>query len=296
MNKKKLIVPSLLVTVLAIYALVQKPIPELRFPQAGQEVPAIHYDLRAATSGLAASAKVYRFTSVTVTADTVKLLGAKLTMKGEPKESRDRFVLTDGNKYLEIEKDSGKTIYMDQAKLFNQTTPPKVVPDDNQSVVIAQTFTQSLGLLEPGFVLSGVTSDTVNQGPLSQPAVIGKTVHFYRTVDGVQVNGVSRVMVNIGNNGEVEGFKKLYKKIELAGEKPLRPIADAFNDVKTGKGTTDISPEAVSAEVTSTNVAYWEDPGTISEQPYLQPVYVFSGQALVAGKSVPFVSVVKALK
>lgn len=60
---------------------------------------------------------------------------------------------------------------------------------------------------------------------------------------------------------------------------PLRPIEQAFNDLKTGSGVVIVSPEKGKASLTNIYLAYFE-PGEYAK--YLQPIYVFEGEGFVA--------------
>lgn len=60
---------------------------------------------------------------------------------------------------------------------------------------------------------------------------------------------------------------------------PIKSPAQAFADLKSGKGVMVIQPENKTASITSVTLAYYEPD---SYQKYLEPVYVFSGPDMVA--------------
>lgn len=57
----------------------------------------------------------------------------------------------------------------------------------------------------------------------------------------------------------------------------FKTVGRAFRELQVGKAliVADI-PHVKQAAVRDVDLAYWEDAGSVSDQPYLQPVYVFT--------------------
>ena len=60
---------------------------------------------------------------------------------------------------------------------------------------------------------------------------------------------------------------------------PLKKPEEAFEDLKTGKGSVLIEPQSSDVSITSVSIAYFQ-PEQYS--PYLQPVYIFEGPSFIA--------------
>ena len=154
---------------------------------------------------------------------------------------------------------------------------------------------QANGWLPTDFRLEAITPLTDQQTPDTTAKIIGKAVYFYRYVNGKPVAGVSRVIVHVGTNGEVIGVKRFFKDIVPVGNMALKSIKEAFDELRRGDAilTTD-NPNLKEAAVTNVDLTYWEDAGSTTDQPYLQPVYVFRAKG-TAGASDEFSAVVPAL-
>ena len=80
--------------------------------------------------------------------------------------------------------------------------------------------------------------------------------------------------------GEIVGICKYYKEYEEYKKVKLKNPKEAFKEVKKGKASNNIDPNAKEAKIKNVQLAYWEDGGGINEQPHLQPVWIFEGESI----------------
>ncbi|MBH8560983.1 hypothetical protein I8748_02115 [Nostoc sp. CENA67] len=256
-------------------------------------------------SNLPKEATVYKFVSKQISEQDFRSLSSKFGMKGQPKSDNDRpdhkgdslLLLNEGTKRLLLNTQTGTWKYRDDSKIF-QSTGANNIPSDAEVSRIATEYLKTNGWLPPDFQFQTVTAVTEELSNLSQtPKVIGKSAYFYRYIAGQPVYGVSRIIVDVGNQGEVVGVSKFYKEIEDAGKQPLKTVDQAFKEAKQKKGTvTTDNPKLKNALIKDVKIKYWEDSGSIDDQPFLQPVYAFKAEGKVNEKTEEFEVIIPAIE
>lgn len=277
-------------------------IPSLKLPAPGNEVPNFSIDTSTMdTSEVVSSAPIYKLKNIKYTSDYANELGLKLKLNG--KAEIDRFnrslVIKDGLKYLVLDNETGKIKYFDESKKgIDPRVLSKNIPSDKDAAKMAEEFLRELNLMPSDFRLVDVASITITPGtgnPESSDAIIvGKKVFFYKNINNEDVLGVSRITVTLGSNGEVIDFGKHYRDSVKDVAYPLKTVSEAINDIKSRNNVLfDVDEEAKDVIIKKAEIRYYEDPGY--EQPYMQPVFLFSGQANVKGQTKPFIAIVPAI-
>jgi hypothetical protein len=244
---------------------------------------------------------VYQFKEVEFDSEYANALGKKLKLNGEAKLDPEghKYYIKEGQKNLVLEKLTGKIIYFDESKqAMDPSYLSKNIPSDEDVIEIAKNFLTNLNLLPNNFKLVGVAPITVTPGT-DNPETVGaiivaKKVFFYKQINNKDVLGVSRITVTVGSNGEIIGFGKHYKDAKEYAMYPIKTVNQALGEVKNNHALTNIDEKAEKAKINKVEINYWEDPG--AEQPYLQPVYVFIGEAKVGDRWEVFKSVIPAIK
>jgi len=209
-----------------------------------------------------------------------------------------------------------------------QTTIPKGSALTGGEVIKeAQEFLNRNGLLKGGFgegrqatqahkVEGGGVKDaiSVSEGQFTR-------VDFFRNLTGVSANsfsilppkpqiGLIQVWITSGLKPEINNILYLsYTMWEINKEKvetyPLRPVAEAWEEVKKGRGVAEVLLQGTSpldpytpltlktVSIRKVELAYFDDP---LWQKYLQPIYVFTGSAKTDnGKDTTFVTYTSAI-
>jgi len=249
-------------------------------------------------SGLPKEMPVYKFVAKNLGEQDFKLLASQLGMSGaiERDEDQSSFLMTDGEKRLSMNWETGKWSYGDYSKLYSSNNTN--IPSDDEVARIATEYLKEKGWLPDDFRLQSVEAVTEQNAAdiTAPPRTVGKVAYFYRYIGDWPVLGVSRIVVHVGDNGEIVGVKKLFKDIEPVGNVSLKSVDQAFAELQAGDTIFSIdNPNVKQAAVQDVHLAYWEDAGSISDQPYLQPVYVFTLKA-TEGAADTFSVVVPAIK
>ncbi|TCP55934.1 hypothetical protein EV586_103593 [Tumebacillus sp. BK434] len=280
----------------------QAKLPELFIPGPGQTVAdKIDFQVTAKVDNVPGEAQVFKFKKINFSRNEVLGMAAKLGMKGQVREQAESLGVEDGNKFLEVEKNSGKIIFlnrehMDQKLIDGQA---KQIPSDEQAIQYATAFLKQLNWLQDDFQVMGVTENREIAGNLNpetdKGSVLSKTVHLYKHVNGKPVLGVSRITVEVGHQGEIEAVRKYHKVHEGFQKYKLKPMDQAIQELKGKKGMITIEEGATDAILEQVELTYWEEAGPIEEQPFMQPVYFFKGKYKMNGKDTEFTGVVPAV-
>jgi hypothetical protein len=172
------------------------------------------------------------------------------------------------------------------------------VPSREEAEEIATRFLDEHGLRPERFSNVRSVYQTSKRG-LEKEKPYMVTVAFYPEVDGCAVYGVSRIVVDIDENGDITALRSYYRNFVFDRVVDLTPPEDFYDTPPKGLygygilTHSNIENGTVSAKIVSVELAYWED----QDQPFLQPVWVFNGISLDArGVEREFQAVVPAIK
>lgn len=269
--------------------------PDMFIAQPGQETPLnVNYKFNANTEHLPKTVNVYKVVKNQANETTVRQLGEKFGLEGtiELNNTLNQYILSDENHILKVDKSNKNYFsYMDLEVAYNLDINKSIV-DDHTAKKAAETFLKERDLLPERFNNIKVVPQTSGSELENNLKVVAKDVWFYPTIDNKQVYGISRIIVTIGDNGSIEAVNNYYHDFELFKQEPIKTVQTAFEEMKQGKASNNIAPEAKEAIITSVHMGYWEDP----DQVYIQPVYVFVGETEIEGQNHSFDAVVPALE
>lgn len=255
---------------------------ELFMAQVESEIPHdIEYTLNANTNNIPSKEKIYVYTKPNVNESIAKSLAIKFNVDGIIKNQGNAYLIKDNNdnkKVFEINKESGYFSYMNFNKLGNLDIE-KSIPKDSVAIAKAKEYLTERGLLQDRFIIVKVTNRTTGEKLTGTERIVSKEVWFYPTVDGKPVYGVSRIIVSVGHEGEIEAVRKYHRDFESSEEVTLKSFDEAFNELKNGKASINISEKAKEAKINNVGIAYWEDP----YEDKLHPVYLFQGETVIDG-------------
>lgn len=270
--------------------------PDLYIPRAGQPLPdKVDYKLEAPLTGLPHQAPVYKYKVAQITPNDATELAQKLGLQGsvEYDSLMKRYLVRDGQKQLELEAESGKWEYHDYA-VWGNVELNKSIPSDEEAIRAAQTTLDRLGIKTANFNVR-VVPQTAG-GLMGNEKIVRKDVYLMRMLDGKPVYGVSRIIVSVGHQGEIEAICKFYHELEFDRAVELKNVEQAYTELKNKKASINIHPDAKTAVIKQIKLGYWEDAGPSSSQIYVQPVWVFRGDAYVNGEVEEFDAFVPAVE
>lgn len=265
------------------------PAPVAEFPESVvfAEAP----DLASTLSMLPKEVVVYRYVPANLGRDEVAALGSKLGMSGAVRGKTGGFLsIVDGDRRLAVQSDSGEWTYSVTGRVgIEPADKAAPFPTDDEIWSIAEKQLDELGLRQEGVQRLKLGQFVAGDTVVSRNAV------FARRVDGLLDRGPSTLQVAVGPGGDIVFIANAMRPVEAYGHYRLKDPAEALAEAKSGEGTYSLSQFAKSATIESADVQYYETTAPLSEQPYLLPVFVFSGTAQGLQEEEEFVLIVPAL-
>ncbi len=195
-------------------------------------------------------------------------------------------------KWFSYEEETGHWDYQD-IKEFEKSNIN--IPDNNKCLEIAKNFSKNKLNLSKSFSNIQVVEQTSGDKLTNDLKTIYKDVYFYPYINDIPVLGVSRLIISVGENGKIIGVSKYFKDYKEDRKLKLKSVSKAFDIVKKKEASMNIPQNAKKAKFNSIILGYYEDSGKISEQPHLQPVYVFKGVAKTDSGTEEFDAIVPAI-
>lgn len=163
------------------------------------------------------------------------------------------------------------------------------LPSDKEAEKIATSFLKERGLLPDGAVVGGTKHRMMYRlNESNGPATVDWEdilVYYTRELDGMKVEG-TQFEVEVGGHGDIIRFFSNWKNYQNVGEYPIKTRDSAIGILRQ-KGTSAASgPEK--PDTVSINEIYlaYETTAVAYKEEYLEPVYVFKGEALKNGIAV----------
>ncbi len=170
------------------------------------------------------------------------------------------------------------------------------LPSDQTCQELATKKLKTLGIYQGQSYTLHIEPETgINEQ--GEVMTVAKTLFFYPEIDGQTIEGVSRMIVSLGNNGEIYEISKYCKDFVKAGDREVINVDIALEKAKCGDASFTLDESVEHARLTDAALTYWEDSSDIHTQSYLQPVWVFQGE-IPAGsaENAQFEGIVPALK
>jgi hypothetical protein len=224
---------------------------------------------------------VYKTLPPIVTNETTLTLARKFNVTGVLRDGA--VVQSKDLRYgVEISKNSGRVIYLDQKRPNAITDTPEKLPSDAEATKIATKFLKDRDLYPEGAVFYGTYHENTFSKERITYGQIG--VWYHRQIDGLNVDG-TQLAVYVGGNGDVIGYFANWRNYEPYKEYSVIPQQDAFGQLKTKGVAVGMNNPEAAVSIDNTYLAYHTKAGAYKEY-YLEPVWVFKGNVTVDGKSV----------
>lgn len=148
---------------------------------------------------------------------------------------------------------------------------PEQLPTDEEAIAIADAFLAEAqfyhGTLRPAIVSNTTTGITGTE------EVLNKDIYYYPEFDGMDVYGVFRIVIGIGDHGQIISVSKQVQDVTEAARVPL--AAPEALQARLDAGNCVSSPQnpVAEAEVKSGRLAYYSDITPSHGKLYLHPIY-----------------------
>jgi len=244
---------------------------------------------------------VYKSTrpDISVEREEVSSLAKRLGLTGDVSEVSGEFIRTDGQYHLEVNKNSGRVAYTDTSRWMtgNDKDKPLNLPSDDEATDMARKFLIGNGLMPDDAVLCKVDHPRVvaidKTGDVIDVGFEDVRVSFTREVDGLPVVGAgSKIDVEVGGGGDVISMYKVWREYMPYKEFSIITPDEAFEKLKEVGIFTGIK-DVETASIDMVYLGYYAKSAS-EVQTYLQPVYIFEGEAKGDNETSEFVQYIPA--
>jgi hypothetical protein len=247
-------------TVLSVDA---SKIPELNLPAPGEELD-VDLELKADTSNVAKTAPLYKVKKHTVTDAEFNNLVAQLGVHGSVMKDNE-YVLVEEGKHLTHSLNTNEFTYdVDVQKPILEKL------SDDEAKIRAYEILKQYNISTDNLVYNGITYETLTKG--SEVVPLKQKIYFSQVLNNQPLYGVARVVVMLGEKGELVGLYNLKKDFEQVKNVPLKGTEKAFDTVKE-KGIVNINHLDHKGTLNDVKLGYWAS----KDDEYVQPLYVFTG-------------------
>lgn len=259
--------------------------PDLFMPMPGQgSASDVTYILEAPTKHILSEEKIYKAVPPNVTPEKLQTLAKKFDINGQVSEGSQKQTLeiSDDHKQLSVSKNNGFFTYVNKDTYENLDIVRDNIPSDDKCMQIAKGFLTDRDLLPKRFEIIKVSHTTSGSPLTNDEKLLSSDVYFYPTLNEKPVYGVSRIIVTVGNNGEIEAVSKYYKDVEYMENAKLKSPDKALSELKAGKSSNSLPEQVKDVKIKKVAIGYWED----VDAELIQPVYAISGNAEQYGKTI----------
>lgn len=278
-------------------------IDKINFPKPGGEIPEnlsftldkdiTFSDEKIKPGSTDKSDTIFEYKIATNNDEKLSKLKKAFNLDGAKQTNEDKYILLDNDNASFSFNEDGTYLYHSKKK---DDTKENLI-SDKEAINIAKKFLQDNILLIDGFTENSVSYETVASATKpNESKVLRKTVFFNRTINGNKTLGVSRIVVTIGQNGEITDLYCAAKDISNSKKVKIKDFDTAYSDAKKLSGMLQVDEDAKKVNIKKVTLGYWEDCSPNSTQKEIQPVYILTGETLNdSGKKGEFSEIVSAI-
>lgn len=196
------------------------------------------------------------------------------------------WTMNDGVRQLEVNRDTGATLYMNRAEAYRWTHTPTTLPNDYYCQMLADSFLNANGISTADAILEGITSISQSTGTkgvfkYDTRVPFQKRVNYRRLFSTGQnmypaVGPGGKMIVLVDDTSDVQLFLRTWRPAEMISGGPLYPAAAAITDFHRLGARTLIGysriPECSRINIDNVTLGYYED-DFVTPQMTILPVY-----------------------
>ena len=148
---------------------------------------------------------------------------------------------------------------------------PEQLPTDEEAIAIADAFLAEAQLYH-GALRPGIVSNTTT-GITGTEEVLNKDIYYYPEFDGMDVYGVFRIAIGIGDHGQIISVSKQVQDVTEAASVPLATPETLQARLDAGNCVSSPQSPVAEAEVESGRLAYYSDIAPSHGKLYIHPIY-----------------------
>lgn len=148
---------------------------------------------------------------------------------------------------------------------------PEQLPTDEEAIAIADAFLAEAQLYH-GALRPGIVSNTTT-GITGTEEILNKDIYYYPEFDGMNVYGVFRIVIGIGDHGQIISVSKQVQDVTEAARVPLAAPETLQARLDAGDCVSSPQNPVAEAEVESGRLAYYSDITPSNGKLYIHPIY-----------------------
>ena len=190
-----------------------------------------------------------------------------------------------GNEQLTIY--SNGTYHYKKDKNKDYSKMKNVDLEESALVQKANKFLKDEELIPDDFVYSEIGETTIENVTTGEKTVVTKDLYYVREINGIEVEGTSKIVVSMNAEGDVEEIYSSYREIEeVVDVKENYTIDEMSSELENLNGMIYINDDADEVTFEDVEVVYYEDSAPYSDNPTIQPVYRVKGSNMKDGKEI----------
>ncbi len=190
-----------------------------------------------------------------------------------------------GNEQLTIY--SNGTYHYKKDKNKDYSKMKNVDLEEGALVQKANKFLKDEELIPDDFVYSEIGETTIENVTTGEKTVVTKDLYYVREINGIEVEGTSKIVVSMNAEGDVEEVYSSYREIEeVLDVKENYTIDEMSSELENLNGMIYINDDADEVTFEDVEVVYYEDSAPYSDNPTIQPVYRVKGSNMKDGKEI----------
>lgn len=148
---------------------------------------------------------------------------------------------------------------------------PEQLPTDEEAIAIADAFLAEAQLYH-GALRPGIVSNTTT-GITGTEEILNKDIYYYPEFDGMNVYGVFRIVIGIGDHGQIISVSKQVQDVTEAASVPLATPETLQARLDAGNCVSSPQSPVAEAEVESGRLAYYSDIAPSHGKLNIHPIY-----------------------
>ena len=190
-----------------------------------------------------------------------------------------------GNEQLTIY--SNGTYHYKKDKNKDYSKMKNVDLEESALVQKANKFLKDEELIPDDFVYSEIGETTIENVTTGEKTVVTKDLYYVREINGIEVEGTSKIVVSMNAEGDVEEVYSSYREIEeVLDVKENYTIDEMSSELENLNGMIYINDDADEVTFEDVEVVYYEDSAPYSDNPTIQPVYRVKGSNMKDSKEI----------
>ncbi len=169
----------------------------------------------------------------------------------------------------------------------NEAMMKSVEIEDQILIEKASKFLKDNELIPGDFAYSKMGATTLTNMATKEEKILTKDLYFMREINGIEVEGTSKIVVYMNGDGEIEEIYSSYREIkETVTVKENYTVDEMIERLKSLNGTLYINENADEITMDSVDIIYYEDSAPFGNNVSIQPIYRVRGSSLKNGEEI----------